>query len=226
MVRVLLDYDGTLHDCLAIYAPAFQTAYQTLVEGGFRPPRSWAPQELRHWLGVAPKDMWAEFAPDLPEELRERCSRTIFQEMLRRTSAGEARLYPGVPELLERLRGAGYSLILLSNCQRLYLEVHRRQFALERYFDGFFCTEDYGWRAKWELFPAIRQTFPGEYVVVGDRASDLETARRYSLPSVGCAYGYGGPEELDGATVRIQRPEELERVLPSLGVTGGKLLPL
>ena len=107
MVRVLLDYDGTLHDCLKIYAPAFQRAYQTLVDGGFRPPKDWRPQELAGWLGMSPKDMWAEFAPDLPEKLREQCSQIIFQEMLRRTERGEAALYPGVPALLERLKGEG-----------------------------------------------------------------------------------------------------------------------
>lgn len=216
MVRVLLDYDGTLHDCLKIYAPAFQRAYQTLVDEGFRPPKDWRPQELAGWLGMSPKDMWAEFAPDLPEKLREQCSQIIFQEMLRRTAGGGAELYPGVPALLERLKNEGYSLILLSNCQRRYLEVHRRRFSLDRHFDGFYCTEDYGWPAKWELFPAIRREFPGEYIVVGDRSSDLEIARRHRLPSVGCAYGYGGREEMAGASVRIQRPEELERALRSI----------
>ena len=107
MVRVLLDYDGTLHDCLKIYAPAFQRAYQTLVDGGFRPPKDWRPQELAGWLGMSPKDMWAEFAPDLPEKLREQCSQIIFQEMLRRTAEGGAELYPGVPALLERLKNEG-----------------------------------------------------------------------------------------------------------------------
>lgn len=219
MVRVLLDYDGTLHDCLKIYAPAFQRAYQTLVDGGFRPPKDWRPQELAGWLGMSPKDMWAEFAPDLPEKLREQCSQIIFQEMLRRTAGGGAELYPGVPALLERLKNEGYSLILLSNCQRRYLEVHRRRFSLDRHFDGFYCTEDYGWPAKWELFPAIRRDLPGEYLVVGDRASDLEIARRYGLPSVGCAYGYGAPGELEGSSAQIQSPEQLPRALTRLGLT-------
>ena len=51
---------------------------------------------------------------------------------------------------------------------------------------------------------------------MGDRSSDLEIARRHHLPSVGCAYGYGGREEMTGASARIQRPEELERALRSI----------
>lgn len=215
MVRVLLDYDGTLHDCLKIYAPAFQRAYQTLVDGGFRPPKDWRPQELAGWLGMSPKDMWAEFAPDLPEKLREQCSQIIFQEMLRRTAEGGAELYPGVPALLERLKNEGYSLILLSNCQRRYLEVHRRRFPWTGTSMGSIVRRTMAGPPSGSSF-AIRREFPGEYIVVGDRSSDLEIARRHHLPSVGCAYGYGGREEMAGASVRIQRPEELERALRSI----------
>ena len=94
MVRVLLDYDGTLHDCRKIYTPAFRKAYRTLVELGVRAPKNWRDQELERWLGVSPKAMWAEFAPDLPEVLREECSQIIFQEMLRRTAGGGGRPLP------------------------------------------------------------------------------------------------------------------------------------
>ena len=219
MVRLLLDYDGTLHDGRFLYTPAFQTAYQVLVDRGYRPPRTWRPEETAVWLGITPQAMWEAFAPDVPEPLRRTCSQIILEEMLRRTAAGEARLYPGVPAVLEALRGAGYSLILLSSCQRSYLEVHRQQFGLDRYLDGSFCTQAWGWAPKWAVFPAIRRAFPGEYAVVGDRASDGEAARRNGLPFVGCAYGYGTPEELAGAAARISAPEELPRALIRLGLT-------
>ena len=219
MLRLLLDYDGTLHDCLRVYAPAFQRVYEKLVEAGRRPPRRWQPEELKRWLGVTPKKMWETFAPDLPPAVREWCSREILREMLRRTAEGEAQLYPGIPAVLEEWRARGYSLILLSSCQRAYLEAHSRAFALERSFDGLFCAEDYGWLPKWKLFPAIAREFPGEYVVIGDRASDMEVARRHRLHSLGCAYGYGGLGELDGATLQVAQPEELSQALEVLRCT-------
>ena len=217
MVRLLLDYDGTLHDCLNIYAPAFRLAYRSLVERGYRREREWEARELEQWLGLTPTVMWERFAPDVPERVREECSGIIEGEMLRRTAAGVARLYPGVPETLRRLREAGYSLILLSNCQRAYLQAHKRAFHLEEYFDGFYCTQDYGWPEKWAMFPKIQRDFPGSYAAAGDRASDRELARRHGLPFVGCLWGYGGPGELEGAEALISRPEELPETLARLG---------
>lgn len=216
MLRLLLDYDGTLHHCLKIYVPAFRLAYRSLVDRGYRPERTWEEGELVRWLGLTPSAMWEAFAPDLPRAVREGCAKQIEGEMLRLTASGEARLYPGVPEALEKLRGMGCSLILLSNCQRAYLEAHARAFQLGRYFDGLYCTEDYGWSPKGALFSIIARDFPGKYAAVGDRASDRELARRNGLPFVGCRYGYGAPEELEGAEILISRPEKLPEAAAKL----------
>lgn len=39
MKNLLFDYDGTLHDCIRIYDPAFWLAYRYLVASGYAPER-------------------------------------------------------------------------------------------------------------------------------------------------------------------------------------------
>ena len=39
MKGVIFDYDGTLHESIRIYAPAFHKAYEYLVEKGHAPQR-------------------------------------------------------------------------------------------------------------------------------------------------------------------------------------------
>ena len=39
MKGVIFDYDGTLHESIRIYAPAFHRAYEYLVEKGHAPQR-------------------------------------------------------------------------------------------------------------------------------------------------------------------------------------------
>ena len=41
------------------------------------------------------------------------------------------------------------------------------------------------------------------------RWQDMEIATCFQLPSIGCSYGYGTPEELDNATLRISGIHEL-----------------
>ena len=47
-----------------------------------------------------------------------------------------------------------------------------------------------------ENMKELKRIYPGNLVMIGDRASDLEAARTVGCPFVGCSYGYGTPEFL------------------------------
>ena len=209
MVNLLFDYDGTLHDSLRIYAPAFQEVYDRLAERDRVPPRTWGLSEIRQWIGLSPEAMWDRFQPSLPEAEKQAASTLIGRRMLELIRAGGARLYPGVPESLDTLRGEGFRLLLLSNCPVSYLQAHTDCFGLDRFFHGLYCGEQFGYRPKYEILPELQARWGNSFLVIGDRAQDMEIAARHGLPAVGCLYGYGGREELSAADLRIQSPSEL-----------------
>ena len=74
---IFFDYDGTLHNSIAVYAPSFRKAYQFLVEKELAEERLWTDQEISYWLGFNPEEMWQTFMPHLSESLREECSKII-----------------------------------------------------------------------------------------------------------------------------------------------------
>ena len=53
--------------------------------------------------------------------------------------------------------------------------------------------------------------------MVGDRFHDFEVAEKAGIPFIGCSYGFGGEEELDGAAMKVaapyQIPEAVRKVL-------------
>lgn len=216
MTNLIFDYDGTLHDCIKIYAPAFRLAYAYLVSRRYAPKREWTEKEISRWLGFSAADMWNSFAPGLLPDEKKLCSQMIGEEMLRLTENGEAQLYPGALSALGTLKNQGFRLIFLSNCKRAYMEAHKKRFGLEAYFDGFFCAEDYGWRPKTEIFPAVREAFGGEFLVIGDRFHDMEMAQRHRLRAIGCTYGYGTREELLNAWALAGDVRELLELILSL----------
>ncbi len=209
MVNLLFDYDGTLHDSLHIYAPAFQTAYDRLAERGYAPPRRWSMEEVRPWIGLSPGEMWDRFMPDLPEEEKRASSALIGDQMLELIRAGQARLYPGVPEILAQLRESGCCLLLLSHCPASYLEAHAARFRLERFFSALYCGEQFGYQPKHAICRELRKRHDGDFLVIGDRRQDIEAARKNGLCAIGCLYGYGGREELSGADWTASAPAEL-----------------
>ena len=208
-MNLLFDYDGTLHDCARIYCPAFRSVDAGLTALGMVPAKARTDEEITRWLGYGAREMWQQYAPQLSEAEREKGSAAIGASMLKSVREGRAALYPHTEETLDAMKKAGHTLLFLSNCKTAYLEAHREHFHLDRWFSGFFCTEQFGWQPKTAVFPAIRERFPGEYVVIGDRFHDMAIAEAYVLKAVGCLYGYGSVEELRVATVLISGIEEL-----------------
>lgn len=212
MLNLLFDYDGTLHDSMQIYAPAVQLAYDRLAAKGLAEPRKLAEEELRPCIGMTADEMWRYFMPDIDGEEKRECTELVAGHMFELVRRGEAKLYDGVPEALTELRRRGFRLVLLSNCPISYLEAHTAQFHLEQYFEGLYCAEQFGYRPKYEIFPELREQYPGPFAVVGDRSQDMEIAQRGGVPAIGCLYGYGSPEELAPAACLASAPSDLPRL--------------
>ena len=209
MSTIILDYDGTLHNSIKIYAPAFRLAYDFLVQEGYAGRKAFCDEEIAVWLGYNSVDMWNAFFPTLPADVKQTCSRMIGERMVELTLQGHAQWYPGSEETLWELKRRGHVLVFLSNCKRSYMETHMHIFSMERFFSGFYCTEDFGFAPKYDIFREIRKHFQGPYIVVGDRFQDMEIAEKYGLYSIGCAYGFGVEQELQNASVVIQSVKEM-----------------
>ena len=95
--NVIFDYDGTLHETMRIYGPAFRKNYEFLAAQGLMPARQFEDAEISEWLGYPTGDMWRRFAPQLSEAEQGACSARIQEEMARLIENGTARLYPAVP---------------------------------------------------------------------------------------------------------------------------------
>lgn len=208
----------TLHDTGRLYGSAFRRAYSWLVSRGWAPERDYRDEEVTCYLGMNAHDMWNRFMPQLLQEIKNRASDIIGREMIARIEAGEAVLYPGTEETLNQLKARGYEMVILSNCKRAYLDAHRRAFALDRWFAGFCCCEDFDFAPKEQIFPAFRPRHPEAYAVIGDRASDLKVAASHGLLSVGCAYGFGSPGELASADRIAQSVKEIPALVAQLPV--------
>ena len=213
-MTLIFDYDGTLHNTLRLYGCAFRKAYALLVEKGYAPPRLYRDEEVSGYLGVSAPDMWADFMPELPEEVWQRASAIIGKEMIDGVLGGKAVLYDGVIPMLNDLQQQGFRLLILSNCRRAYMDAHRQALGLDRWFEGYFCAEEYGFIPKEDIFPILAKAFPDStYVMIGDRASDFRVGTVNGLKTIGCVYGFGTKEELTCCSAVIHSPKELPALL-------------
>ena len=209
-MTLIFDYDGTVHDTAHLYGCAFRKAYKGLVNDGYAEEREYTDEEMSRYLGMNAADMWRSFMPELPSEVMKKTSEQVGKEMVNQISKGSAVLYDGIEKALNNLKSHGYSMVILSNCHNEYLQAHRQHFRLDRWFDGYFCAENFGYVPKEEIFRYIKEQFPNEkYIVIGDRESDFKVGVVHDFPIIGCAYGFGNNKELSVCTKVINSPHEL-----------------
>lgn len=211
---LILDYDGTVHDTMAVYEPAFRRAMSELEALGWMEHKDYTYDEIKRWIGYNAKEMWNRFQPDFSQEQKDHGSSLVGKYMKAAVDNGSARLYPHSKEVLSKLHET-YELWYLSNCKNAYLESNRRNFGLDQYYDMFFSSEEFGFIPKEEIFRKIR--IPDRnYIVVGDRNADLSLAKENNLPFIGCLYGFCEDGELCDADVLISDITELPLAVEKL----------
>lgn len=210
-MNLVFDYDGTLHDSIVVYEPAFRYVMSELErrEGIVVPCVS--QENIRYWIGLSAPDMWNSFMPELSQESKDFYSGLIGDMMVAFINEGKARLYPRALETLGRLKEQGHELFFLSNCSCRYLQAHRSHFSLDEHFTAFYCAEDFGWQPKSHIFSQMKESWPqlNSAMVIGDRRLDIAFAVDHGCTSVGCTYGYAQPGELAQADYLIDDLSEL-----------------
>lgn len=193
---VFFDLDGTLVDSLddltdAVNhmlagfgkAPLTKTGVRALVGKGAR--------------NLVQRALDMESAADIERGLG------LFTEFNTNHIADKSMLYPGVREMLENLAARGIRLAIISNkgaaLSRLILET------LE--IDAFFhviCGGDTFPEMKPSPLPLMRVIdglgiAGSETLMVGDSINDIQAGKQAGIATIGCTWGYGGPDELRDA---------------------------
>ncbi len=214
---IVFDFDGTLHDSMYIYRIALQRGYQLLVDRGVAPERTFSDEYIAGNIGLNCEDAWERMCPDLPWSITTEAAARVGEVMDELIDDGTARLFPGVPEALQQLKDAGHELVFLSNCRNAYRDAVRRAFGFDAWFDHYYTAEQFNSAPKEVIFDTIKAETPGPYLVIGDRDKDRMLAEAHGLPFIGCLYGYGSREELEGADALVNDPLEIVQAVEVLG---------
>ena len=206
---ILFDLDGTLTDS----APGITRCVQyALRHFGIHEPDL---EKLECFVGPPLKEMFMEYAGFDSMQADEAVAK--YRERYTEKGIFENSVYEGIPQLLSKCREKGRILGVASSKPRVFVEKILEYFDLRKYFTVVVGAELDGTRTdKAEVIEeALRQlgceNNRQKVLMVGDRLHDVKGAAACGLQCVGCAYGYGGREELRqaGAVYIADTVEEL-----------------
>ena len=213
---IIFDNDGTLVPSHEVANPAIQTAFAIFcAERGIDAsvPSDARIRELTGQPGdVFYRALLPETHQSLAPELRSFCLDHEVEGMLH-----HARFYEGIGEMLRELRARHVRLALASHGGERYIGAVAQRLEYEAIFDRIYFHGRDGAVTKGEMARRAARELEGSAgLFVGDRRADLEAAREVGMFFAGCLYGYGSPEELEGADLLLENSTALAGALLEL----------
>jgi phosphoglycolate phosphatase len=195
-LNLFFDLDGTLSDPSEGITRSVQYALERL--GRPFPPKS----ELTQYIGPPLRWTFPKLLDTDDKDLVETAV-SYYRERYEDVGLFENEVYPGIPEVLGQLHDDSYPLYVVTAKPKVYADRIIRHFELDRWFIEVYGPElDGRFDEKRELVGFIlheRRLVAGRTVMIGDRASDIESGRAYGTRAIGVTYGFGTLEEITAA---------------------------
>lgn len=207
---VLFDLDGTLTDPADGITRSVQHA---LAAFGLTAPR----EELLDFIGPPLADSFIRRFGFTEVQAAEAIR--LYREYFSVQGIYENQVYPGIPELLKKLRAAGKRLFLATSKPEIFARKILVHFGLEDAFEfAGGSTLDSSRVRKGDVIRYVLEEAgidAADAVMVGDREHDVLGAAEVGIPCVGVLYGYGSRQELQEASAAavVVNPLQLERLL-------------
>lgn len=132
-------------------------------------------------------------------------------------------LYPGVKDMLERLRKSGKGVYLLSNAQKIFTEYELHMLEIVQYFDGIMISSEYGVKKPdIRFFEILLDTYcldPRESIMIGnDALCDIEGAKQAGMDTCYIHSNISPPGDSNVNATYVQMKMDMEKVCRMLGI--------
>jgi len=190
------DVDGTLCDTEADIKSAWRAAIKAL---GRECPQFDAIYRTGPNIDQVTYMLFDDATPELVEQIR-----TLFKTCYDQSGFPETKPYPWVPAWLADLKAKGCRIYVATNKRYNPMGALMRKMDWVELFDGYYSFDMYeGEKLKkadlLKRVMAARGIDPADAVMVGDTRGDVEAGKGAGLYTIGCTWGYGTREELEGA---------------------------
>ena len=205
---ILFDLDGTLTDS---GEGIINCAIFALEHFGLPVPNRTA---LRQFVGPPLRDTFVKFG--VPADKTEEAI-TVYRSRYIPIGKYENFPYPGIRELLQRLKEGGHKLyVATSKPEEMSIDILTK-FELADFFD-LICGATYdGSRDEKAKVIAylLEQTGATDAIMVGDTAFDVLGAAEHGIPTIGVSWGYGEVADMEkaGAKAIAHSMDELYELL-------------
>ncbi len=209
----IFDMDGTLFQTHKILATSLEDVFENL-----RQQKLWESNtpidQYNEIMGVPLPVVWETLLPHHSQIIRENANAFFHQRLIENIQIGHGALYSNVIEVFEHLLEKDYLIFVASNGQTEYLHSIATYYQLNKYVTEIFSIQQIECLDKGLLAEMILKKYHlSEGFVVGDRLSDIQSAKMNSLTAIGCRFDFAQEAELEHADYIINELLELKSIM-------------
>ena len=133
------------------------------------------------------------------------------------------KVYPKVRETLEKLHDDGWELMIVSNCQKGYIEdlLHELGEESAALIRDHLCYEDTGQGKDQNIRLCAERNGLDYALYVGDTSMDMEASRKAGVDFIYCAYGFGNVDAAAEGVPSAGTFSELPMILKQMAAAKG-----
>ncbi len=170
MRGVIFDLDGTLLSTLPLIIHCFNEVYNRHLN------QTLSPEEIIATFGPTARNLISTRGNNLPKDQIQRAVDDYYQ-CYRKNSSSKVLVFPGIPELLEKLHTLGRRLAVVTGVERVLMEHTLKEFGLSGKFEAMVGGDDVE-RAKPDpegvrLALERLRLSPRESIFIGDSPADI-----------------------------------------------------
>jgi len=185
---IIFDVDGTLWDsvdvvteswneCLRRYEPWYKRVLES--------------DEMRGVFGKTMDAIGEALFSDLEGATRRRVLEHCLGYEVEYLKERSGIIYPHVTDTFRALRGAGYHLSIVSNCQKGYIEDFLHHSGAQDLIEDHGCFGETGREKDYTMRLVYERNHLDSALYVGDTQGDLDAADKAGVPFVWARYGFG-----------------------------------
>ena len=189
---LVFDWDGTLMDSAARIVASMQAAFTEL---GLPPP---TPGAARNVIGLGLAHAVAELAPAQDTATRSEIV-TRYRAHYLELDETPTPLFPGVAEVVPRLREAGYLLAVATGKSRVGLDRALAETRLDAHFHATRSADETFSKPHPQMLLELLDELgvhASRALMIGDTEYDLLTAKNAGVDALAVCYGAHAPERL------------------------------
>lgn len=215
---IAFDLDGVIYSSEPFIAESYRVSIQRVNDqrpGSFE--RVPSTREILDHVGWPVADILARLFPNVERAAMDLLFATTLDVICEFVGRKEGEIYPDIASTLATLANRGYTLAVASNGRRRYIETVLDTYELRTFFVPIVSADEVGGKtAVLRSYLDRHAITPAQMIMIGDRSSDVDAARAVGARFIGCDYGHGYRNEIEGAGPIVNRFAALPEVVEQL----------